>query len=660
MPGTTELKHKFNPDIEQIVTKQIVDWEYSHAKSAQSGDDLEFAQLVDMMELKRNEKDYNWMSDIMPPVLVSFLNTDASTWANQYFQTRDFVEVKLDGFGPYSVERCSAVKKCLNSTLNRRELYHYHKYIRGRLINALKGQVYAICWWEKDIEDITVGYNRRFENLDVDVQGNPITDPENQIPARREIQEPVYGKKIKADHFNYEIVDPRNVFTDSTYCYSIQDKTWVTIRRETTFDRLKQDEKKNNYFNLDIVKDLVRSQRKTETSKATYSEGEEDAEGDHPVTPKFDVLLRFGKLWSIGKKDGTIEPGYDAMGLQLDKAELIETITETVYTSGGAKILIRYEELKYEDSRGKKYRPILRGWCYIHPTKDRGLSSGKNIKEIQTAIADNFNMGMDRVKLATLPVLKADEAYLEEFIDEIYIEPQHVIPVRGEPDKVLTELKISDNIDGMNITNGMLTSWAQQVEAIYPTTMGDIPGKASTTATAVAGGEIRTNLRGNYKSLTWEYTFALDQYSMILNMTWQFAEEETVIKMMGEDAQYFDPVADYSYSPVSSNIEQEYSKTRKIQNYDQTLGRLSGMVKIIPELIPVIAHILRRQLELQGDEYQDVGDMIKKLSGAKPRDEKTGEIIPDMAAAPTSNQTGNAMTSAEIMGRSAQSQGIIR
>jgi hypothetical protein len=654
-----DIKHRFNQDVENIVTRQIVDYEWD--RNSQSENNLEFASLIDMLELKRTDKDYSWMSDIEPPILASFMNTDASMWANQYFQTRDFVEVKLDGTGPEHVEKCRASKKVLNSSLNRRKLYYYHKYIRARLINALRGNVYAVCWWEKSVDTVQVGVKQTPEMLNVDIEGNPLRENWQELgqsPAIRMLEEPVEGKRINYDHFNFDIVDPRNVRTDNSYCYSVQDKPWIIIRRETTYEKLSKLGKRNGYFNLDVVKSLVKNQVKTNTAKETYENNIEDGDGSNPVSKKFDVLLRFGEMWSIVKKRDEngypiqIELGYDDLGEPLKNAELIETISETVYTSGGQKILIRYQPCPFIDSKGNIYRPILRGWCYIHPTKDTGLSSGKNIKEIQKGIADNFNMGQDRVKLATLPTLKAGPSITDEDMDEIYFEPQHVIPIRGDV-RDLEEFKISDNIDGVAITNNMLSGWAQQTEAIYPTTMGDMPGKASTTATAVAGGESRSNLRGNYKSLTFEYTFLVDLYSIDINMTWQFAEPETLDAMCGEDAQYFDPAQDYTYSPVSSNIEQEYNKKQKILNYDQTMSRIIPMIQPLPELVPIIAHIIKRQLELQGDEYQDVGEMIGNLSKAKVRN-KEGESAgggmvnqPNTPEIASSNQSGNPMSMQE-------------
>ena len=657
-------KHYFNENIENIVTKQVIDNEWD--QNERSLDNLDFQSLIDMLELKRNEKDYDWMSDIMPPILVSFMNTDASMWSNQYFQTRDFCEVKLDGTGPMHEEICRAAKKVLNSTLNRRKLYFYQKYIRARLINALRGHVYLVCWWEKRIEQVNTGQVKQIpETLDIDVEGKAL--PENWQdmgiqPAVRLREEPITEKRIVYDHFNCDVVDPRNIRTDNSYCYSAQDKPWITIRRSTTIQKLKKLGKKNGYFNLDIVAEMCKNPQQTDSSRETVDAGEPtQSNTSHSITSELDVFIRFGVMWvKITKTDSDgypeeIKPGYDELGEPLKDAELIETISETAYV-GSNKVLIRFQHCPFEDPLGDIYRPIIRGLCYIHPTKDTGLSSGKNLKEIQTATADNFNMGMDRVKMATLPTLAAGGSFQDEDYDDIRFEPGYVIPVKGNPKDELMEFKISDNVQGMNEANGTIAGWAQQAEAIFPTTMGDLPGKASTTATAVAGGESRTNLRGNYKSLTIENTLLQELYAIILYMTYQFAEQETLEKMCGkEDAQYFDPKQDYSYSPVSSNIEQEYNKNKKIQNYDQNVGRLSGLVQSIPELVPIIAHMEQRILELQGDEFQDVGKMIEALAKAKVRNKEGEEIggggsspqVADQPETPTSNQTGNPMSMQE-------------
>jgi hypothetical protein len=619
-------KKIFKESVEDRVNKVIYE-EYESAKGASISQVADFESVIDMLECKRTEKDYDWMSDIFIPELPSIILTDASAWANQYFQSRDFVEVKLEGTHPLDQPKSQAAKLCINQTLNNRAISHYQKYIRARTINALYGHVYAVGWWEQELKDKLLGYKEEKEELTVDQYGNEISTPD-QIPAVRINQVPQYGKEVIKDHFNYEVIDPRNVFTDSRYCYSIQEKDWIIIRSETTYDELKANEKKMEYINLDKVKELVKTQGKTKTAEETYNKDEDDKEPSMPAIRKFDKLLRFGKFWCKVKdeeKDASgypfkAVPGIDEFGEISENAELVECITETVI-SGSTKVLIRFQPTPFRDTRGTPYKPIIRGWCYIHPTKDIGLSSGKYLRELQIAINDGFNMGMDREKLSTMPTLKGKKYALEDN-QTIYFEPQHMMELES-PDDV-EEFKLDSNITGMLQLVSMLISKGQQVESIYPTTMGQLPTEASTTATAVAGAESRTNLRANYKSLTFEYTYLLDFYWMILQMTYAFATEETALKMMGKLSEVFDPDGEYSYSPVSSNIEMEYNKNKKISLYDQTLGRLQGLVKVVPQVLPIIAHIIRRQLELQGDEYQTIAGMIEKLAKAQVQPEQGG------------------------------------
>jgi hypothetical protein len=66
----------------------------------------------------------------------------------------------------------------------------------------------------------------------------------------------------------------------------------------------------------------------------------------------------------------------------------------------------------------------------------------------------------------------------------------------------------------------------------------------------------------------------------------------------------------------------------------------------------VIAHIIGRQLELMGDEYQDVGKMIEKLAKAKFQPEgEQGKDVKNMKDAPTSNQEGHPMSVQEQSAR---------
>jgi len=207
-----KLPHFWNENVEQHLCSLLYE-QYDAAKRYQSQDDAEFESIVDLLECKRTEKDYEWMSDVFLPEYPAIHLTEASQWANQYFSTRDFVDVYLEGSDPMSKIKAQVAKKLLNATLNNRGIYHYQKYMRARSINSLRGCVYAVCNWERQNKKILVGYKEQMVEVGSSDMGQPLYERQ-MAPQFQEI--PVL------DRFNYEIIDPRNVFTDNKYCYSIQ------------------------------------------------------------------------------------------------------------------------------------------------------------------------------------------------------------------------------------------------------------------------------------------------------------------------------------------------------------------------------------------------------------------------------------------------------
>lgn len=653
-------KHHFNKDIEAKIT-DLVYREYDTARGNQSLDNADFEAVVDLLECKRNEKNYDWMSDVFYPEYAAELNTEMSEAANQYFPSRDFVDVYLESDDSDGLMKCKAGKKLINKTLNARYLHYYLKYMRAKVINSTARSVVAVAWWEKQIEQEQIGTNRIPYALDVDERGNKITDPETQPPAIGYREEPVMGKKIIKDRFNFDVIDPRNVFYDNKYTYTLQEKNWISFRTETNYGDLRDEAEMCGYINLDLVKEKVEGQKtlpETETSKETYNKDAGQQKVDKPPIKDFDKIIRFGKIWAIVKEDFkgipvVIEPGIDELGNVKDKAVLIESITEVaLFDSGANKILIRFQPNCFVDSQNRPYKPIFRGLCYVHPSKDVGMSDGMYARELQVALNDGLNMGIDRSKLATMPVALVQE-YDYEDNDQIFFEPEHKIPVK-DVEKSLKWMDLKDDSRGMLALCQMFMSGMQKVTAKYPSSMGEVPGQASTTATAIAGAETRTNLRSNYKSLTFEYTFLCELYWMILNMTKQLAEAETIEKMLGKElTPYLDPDCDYQYQPVSSNIETQYNKMKKIQSLDQTIGRLSGLVKILPQVVPVIAYCVKMQLELHGEEFQSIEKMIGGLAKAQPIPEEEGapQTQPKDGSIATSNQRGQLMTGMEEQAR---------
>lgn len=629
MPRKKKDANKFGDLVEKEVTRRLYD-EYTVAERNQAADSAEFESIIDILECKRTEKDYDWLSDVFIPEYPSIHLTEASQWANQYFPTRDFVDTYLDGSTEENVEKAKVAKKFINSMLNVKNLYHYGKYMRARGINSTFGCCYAVCSWKQVLKEVeTVVQKQQQAGVGYDGQPYMMQVPEAKVET-----------VVVEDRFHYEVPDPRNVFTDSSYCYSIQEKEWIIIRSEMSYEQLKEMEKENGYFNLEILK-KAKPEKITETARKL---GDDSGEPDETQLKYFDILERFGKSWAVVEEkdnDGyplKIAPAYNDSGELKESAELVESII-TMAFSGGLKTLIRFQPTPFKTSKNVPFRPIVRGLNYIHPTKDVGMSDAKYARELQVALNDTINLSNDRVKLATMPTLKVRRYALEDN-DSIYFEPEHMMLVENPDD--ITEFQIRDNMQGALAQAQMFINKMQQVESIYPTTMGDLPGRASTTATAIQGAESRTNLRANYKSLTFEYTFLTEFYWMMMQMGYQFMRPETATAMLGDTAQYFDPEADYHFQPVSSNIEIEYNKNQKVKNIDQMIGRLSGLVQFMPGIIFPILKMTQMQFELLGQEVQTIVPYLVKVieMGMNPEGKNQTETPADQGPPMTSNQAG--------------------
>lgn len=560
-------KHKFKENVEKKLVSLIIDNEYRTAQTNQEPELADFESYIDLFDAERTEKDYDWMSDIFIPEFPSHMLTQSSIDVSQYFATRDFVEVYIESEKPEDIAAAESTKELINRTLNRRNLYHYPKFVRGKNINHLVGHVDLHCWWEQEID----------YEYDEDEFG---------LADEREV--------VVKDQFNYEVLDPRNVFTDTKYCYSMQERDWVIIRSERILEQLKKEAEQFGYFNLDLLEDGQSSETyKTETHKDTI---DSDTGGkEHPAdktSPRFDILKRLGKHWIM--PDG--KPGVDENGEVKPKATFEELVI-TFAVAGGTKTLIGFHKTPYKDAYGNPYKTVIRGLCYIHPTRDAGVGDGKYASELQVAINDTFNVSNDRVMLATMPTLKGKK-YVTEDTDTIYFQPGHLMDLENPSD--VEEFQISDNISGAMQQIGLLTNKMQQADAIFPSTMGDLPQAASTTATAVAGAEQRSNQRSQYKSMTFEYTALMELYWMIQQMTFQFAKEKTGFKLMGDKVYDFNPTLNYTFKPLSQSIETDSSKQMKINSWTQLFGMIAPLGT---PMIPAMNYIIGEIAKLKGDEY---------------------------------------------------------
>lgn len=571
-------KRQFDEETENQLSKIVVDNEYITAKTNQENDKADFEHYIDLFDAERNAKEYDWMSDIFIPEFPSHMLTQSSIDVSQYFQTRDFVEVYIEDESPETLASAESTKELVNRTLNRRDLHHYMKFVRAKNINHLGGHVDAHCWWEQDIEEFT----------EIDDFGNETTQ-----------------QVVHKDQFNYEILDPRNVFTDSAYHYSMQDREFVIIRFERTLHKLKREALTHNYFNLHLLEEggVSSDTEKTETHRETV-EADSGTNKEHPknkMGKRFDILKRFGEFWIM--KNG--KPGINDDG-EVKAGAVLEEMIMTFAVSGSTKTLIGFHPTPNIDVIGKPFKPLIRGLCYIHPTQDAGVGDGKYASELQVGINDTFNVSADRTMLATIPTMKGKK-YVTEDTDSIFIQPGHLMDLESPDD--IQELEISDDVSGAMNQIGVLTGKMQQTTAIYPSTMGDV-GPASTTATAIAGSEARTNQRTNYKSMTFEYTFLTELYWMIQQMTWRFAKPETGVQLMGKKVFDFDPSLNYTYKPLSQSVETAHSKNMKIQTWNQMLGYLVPLVETKPSVINAINYIILQIAKLQGDEMTNFANIF--------------------------------------------------
>lgn len=627
-------------EIPDILCDQVINQEVLVSESNQEDSNSEFEQCMDLLAAERREKDYDWMSDIRIPEFASHMLTQSSLDVGQYFQTREFVSAYLEEGSEFAKKNAAAATELINRTLNQRHLHHYLKFIRAKGINNLIGRVYAKAWWEQKTETKVVGTETKYETLNIDVDGNPI-ESEFQVPAVASYEEDVEGEVPIVDRFNYDVWDQRNVFTDNSYVYSIQDKQWVTFRSEMTLEELEIDAEKNGYFNLDKLADIEppsTTKFKSEAADKDQNFNPVDSAVQHP----YDIYERYGKYWILPDKEGEAAIGLDVEGEPLKKAVFDEVII-TIAVSGDKKVPIGFKLTPYVDASGFSYRPILRGLCYINLTEDGGLGDGKYSKELQIAIDDTFNISQDRVMLATLPTLKTNKMSIQDN-STIYFEPGHNMLLNDPKD--VEEFKISDNITGALQQMTMLTDKMQQVDSIQPPQMGDT-GAASTTATAFAGAFRATGERTNYKSLTFENTFLCDLYWMIQQMTMVFAKPETGVELMGDRVYDFAPDKDYWYKAVSQSIEPEHSKAAKRNELSTIIGYLGQIAPMHPDGVRIFNYALSKFFMLFGDEYSDISD--KLLDEKTPIRAEQGGVgmVPGAQGGAVSNQNMVPMSAPE-------------
>ena len=310
--------------------------------------------------------------------------------------------------------------------------------------------------------------------------------------------------------------------------------------------------------------------------------------------------------YTINKND-KIRPGIDERGKVLEDATYEEVIL-TFVKSQSKKTLIGFKKTEFIDANGKPYKPCARGVCYIHPSTDEGMGDGQNLRELQTATDDTFNMSQDRTMFSMMPMLKGSRQSIEGN-STLNMSPGGMMELIDVND--VQEIRISSDIGAALNQLQYIENKERSVTSMSETTTGGVPSIASTTATAVADARQSSNSRSNFKSMTFEYTALLDMYWMICQMTYSFATDKTGFELMGDKLIDFNPTLDYYYTPLSQSIEAESSKVSKRREWKELMQVIIQLQH--PDTVKIVNSILKEFVKLMGDEYENVVPFDEKI-----------------------------------------------
>jgi hypothetical protein len=539
--------------------------------------------------------------------------TQSAIEAGLYFKTHDFVEVYVGNDDEMSIRSAKVNKDLINNTLNRRDLWFYQKYMRAVNMKNICGVTYFRCWWEQETTEEKVGTEQVPERVGSDPEGNSV---------ERMVEQDVMQEVVLKDHFNFDVIDPRDVFTDPSYTYSLQEKKWIILRFNATIDELETNADTMEYFNLDKLKEVRTPPKAGAKGDKTTHHGL-DNKIDAPTTPlkNWTILQRLGKHWVIVKERdeaGNVidaKCGVDTNGKKKKGAELHEMVI-TFAVNDYNRVLIGYNPSRCIDARGNPYRPITRALCYIHPAKDDGMGDGKCLKELQVGINDTLNMENDRTKLHTIPIMQGNQ---HDITDNESLEWKPGAFWQTESGNVLQEVQVGGDVNGALNQIVMYKNAMQQASGISAETQSKLAAP-TTTATATANQAQRSDTRSNYRTLTMENTGLSDLYWFITQMAAQYMKEQTAYEVLGEDIQFFNPYIDFTYKPLSASLNDDASRQAKVQNWISILGYIAND----PERRAAVDYILGEVASLMGKEYEGFHNKFFADTQAPPPMESMG------------------------------------
>jgi len=641
-------------DVQNALLSHLTD-EVTVAKRNSEKVGKDFECYYNMIHAIRTKKPNEWESDIYLPEFTSRLLTQIGNFVSQYFSSTDYVEPSMNSDDPKDIAESKASKKLLNTILNDKELYYYHKIVRTLMYVFACGYGVVKGCYEQDVENVVSHYNQVSSPMMDEASGQymaeggiPFFDPTMQRIAFQVIQEPVYKKKINRDRPNFDVFPVQCVYMSPEYAYSLNDKEYVIFDTERTFSQLKSDAAFNEYFNLNLLNKIDPEGQRGES---TYNRDGKLEEQPKPVEKTFVIREFWQKYWMV-ERDGKWYPGIKADGSFMDNAQLHEAVITTAQEREGSLPAVTIGFRKSPHSR----RPMARFLCYIDMVNDNGFGDGEVNAELQRAIVDNYNLMNYRTRLAITPAFKGRR--FSGIDEKVKISPESVIMTERLDD--LQEFKIEDNISGGVTHHNLLASRMDFAMATSPQTMGMVPDRAE-TATSSAIINNRANVRINLKSMNLEFIGFSELYDMILTLCNDFMLPETLEEIVGAElAAAYNPKRKDKFKPVSQSLDSDDSKQFKINTW-KTLAQTAASLQN-PKTPMALNYCFGKIIELLGDNFKEFKrfmfeeDPVTMLLYQLATGSKGGAMPPGSGQglmAPQQNQMGLPMPMSEQQTRAA-------
>jgi hypothetical protein len=550
-------------------------------------------------------------SDLFLPEFVARTLSIIGDFVAKYFSSRDYVDNYSNSADPRDVKEAKASKTLLNTLLNTKDMFYFHKIVRAMMFVSTCGYSVIKGSYNQQTKQVKTGsheetiYLKDDEGNPIDEEGSLFEDEFSQTMATTQEEVDDYEDKVIVDRPDFDVFPNHDVYTSSEYAYSLNYKRWVIFRTYKTLSDLEEDAAICGYFNLDKLreyekKDTVEAAVERGRSKHIVDYGEDDEPEPEGSVKTYQVYERWGKFPVIVKerdendKPTKVEPGFDKNGKVDKTAEYIECIISWVATKSqdNPLLVIRCQASPY--SR----RPMCRFLCYIDSLEDRGFGDAEFVKGSVMAINDTLNISNYRVRLATTPAFKSKRA--TGIPPKIKVSPQGSIELENLDD--LVELKIEDNVQGALQQIGLLSSGMDRAMSVSPVRMG-AEGDRRETATVGAMIDQNANIRAGLRTTTLEFVGFSEFYDMMLSLVNDFMLPETLINLIGQDlASAYNPDREDHFIPVSQSLETEQSKRMKMSTLDQLIGRVVAFPN--PKTPMVVNYLMGMWLELAGGDFK--------------------------------------------------------